>query len=146
MLADTGKAQKARYMRVYMRSWRLPVVSAKNSVASRKRGTESRHKACTQCSVRAVPGKCGCDFEEFEKRVDKSVLKSFLRAVRYSQIRSYGSTADVGYWTTRKKFSSEVMQMTATFAFTQRQTETAWGAVKSCVQGRVPDSDAYDKP
>ena len=134
VFADTGKAQKARYMRVYMRPWRLQVGSAKNSVASRKRGTESRHKACTQCSVRVVSGKCGCDFEEFEKRVVKSVLKSFLRAVRYSQIRSYGSTADVGYWITRKICSSEVMQLT----FIQRQTETAWEAVKSCFQGRQP--------
>ena len=36
------------------------------------------------------------------------------------------------------------MNMAATFAFTQRQTETAWEAVKSCFQGRVPDFDDYE--
>ena len=134
MLADTGEANNARYMRVYVRQWRLQVGSAKNSVASRKRGTESRHKECTQCSVHVASGKCGCDFEEIEKRIDKSVLKSFLRAVRYSPIRSYDSTADIGHWTIWKKCSCDVMEMTATFAFTQRQTETDWEAAKSCCQ------------
>ena len=137
VLADTGKAKKARYMRVYMRQWRLQVGSAKNSVASRKRGTESRHKACTQCSVRVVSGKCGCDFEEFEKRVDKSVLKKCLRTVRYSQIRSYDSTADVGYWTTRKKCSSEVMLHLPNFNFCRCHTcIAAFNCLRACASVR----------
>ena len=131
MVADAGKTKKAPHMRVYMRQRRLQVGSAKNSVASRKRGTESRHNACTQCSLRVVSGKCGCDFEEFEKRVYKSVLRNCLRTVRYSQLRAYVRTADVGYWATRKTRSSEVMHITATCAFTQRQTETASEAVRS---------------
>ena len=108
-------------------------------------GTSSWHKVCTQCSVRVVSTKCGCDFVDLEKRVNKSVLQTFLRTIRGCQVRGCDSTADVGYWASQKKCSSEVMQATATFAFTQRQTETAWEAVKPCFKGNAPDFEAYEK-
>ena len=37
------------------------------------------------------------------------------------------------------------MKGVTTFAFTQRQTETAWEAVKPCFKGSVPDFEAYEK-